>query len=187
MRILFCCPVVVDPRLGVPKHYLELAESFRRLGWDATVVGPETMACGPPDPLIYSSRLRDYLRDQAFRYDVVEFDVSHLPYPREEFSRRTLLVARCMILFHHFRTTPIPPLPRLRSRVGHLLLAGSRRREIDDLIDRTNRTVREADMTVVSNDRDAGALLRDGADPNRLAVFPLGLTAARRRHEKGSS
>jgi glycosyltransferase involved in cell wall biosynthesis len=184
VRILFCCPAPVDARLGVAKHYLELAESFRRIGWDATVVGPDEVDGGHPGsagPAAESSRLRAYLRDQAARYDVVEFDISRLPYPRDDFSPQTLLVARCMILAHHFRTTPIPPLPRLRSRVGHLLMARDRRRAMDNLIDRANRTVREADLTVVSNDRDAAVLVQDGADPTRLAVFPLGLTVARRR------
>ncbi len=183
-RILFCCPVPVDPRRGIPKHYLELAESFRAIGWDATVVGSDELGGerpAPTDPAAYSTRLHDYLRDQAGRFDVVEFDLSHLPFPRADFDRRTLMVARCMLLEHHFRATPIPPLPRLRSRVGHLLLGRRRQQALDDRIDRANRTAREADLTMVSNDRDAAVLIRDGANPDRLTIFPLGLTAARRR------
>jgi glycosyltransferase involved in cell wall biosynthesis len=45
----------------------------------------------------------------------------------------------------------------------------------------TDTTVRHADLTVVSNDRDATALIGHGADPDRIAVSPLGLTAGRRR------
>jgi len=49
------------------------------------------------------------------------------------------------------------------------------------VVAQTDATVRQADLTVVSNDRDATALARNGADPGRIAVLPPGMTAERRR------
>ena len=40
------------------------------------------------------------------------------------------------------------------------------------VLDQTDATVRQADLTVVSNDRDAVVLARHGADPNRIVGFP---------------
>ena len=39
-RILFCSPVPLDPRLGMGKHWMELADSFPRAG----VGGPRRRA-----------------------------------------------------------------------------------------------------------------------------------------------
>ena len=47
------------------------------------------------------------------------------------------------------------------------------------IVDQTDATVRHADLTVVSNDRDADALVNNGADRNRIAILPLGLTPLR--------
>ena len=47
------------------------------------------------------------------------------------------------------------------------------------IVGQTDATVRHADLTVVSNDRDADALVNNGADRNRIAILPLGLTPVR--------
>ena len=52
--------------------------------------------------------LRDFLRRSAADYDVVEYDHTYLPYPRSDFPRGPLFVARCVLLHHHFLTTPFP-------------------------------------------------------------------------------
>jgi glycosyltransferase involved in cell wall biosynthesis len=48
-------------------------------------------------------------------------------------------------------------------------------------VGQTDATVRHADLVIVSNDRDAAVLVRNGADPDRIAVLPLGLTSQRLR------
>ena len=112
-----------DPRLGMGKHYLELADSFRGLGWEAHAVGPDEIAGGPTRVTLetFPSVLRDFLRRTAAGYDVVEYDHAYLPFPRSDFPPGPLFVARCMLLHHHFLTTPVPPVPRLRSWLGHAL------------------------------------------------------------------
>lgn len=182
-RILFCSQVPLDPRLGMGKHWLEMAESFRGLGWEARVVGPDEIAGGPTgaSPESFPSVLRDYLRCNASNYDVVEYDHAYLPFPRSEFPPGPLFVARCMLLHHHFISTKIPAIPGLWPGIRHALNAGRRRRRLERIVAQTDATVRHADLTVVSNDRDAAALVRNGADPSRIAVLPLGLTSGRLR------
>ena len=82
-----------------------------------------------------------------------------------------------MLLHHHFLTIPLPPAPGLWSGLRHTLNAGRRRRRLERVVAQTDATVRHADLTIVSNDRDAAALVRNVADPDRIAVLPLGLTS----------
>ncbi len=182
-RILFCSPVPVDPRLGMAKLCLELAESLRGVGWETHAVGPDEIAGGPTlaSPETFPTALRDYLRRNAAGYDVIEYDHAYLPYPRSDFAPGPLFVARCMLLHHHFLTTPLPPAPGLQSWLRHALNARRRRRWLTRVVAQTDATVRHADLTIVSNDRDAAALVRNGADPDRIAVLPLGLTSQRLR------
>ncbi|MBV8129443.1 MAG: glycosyltransferase family 4 protein [Planctomycetaceae bacterium] len=183
MRILFCSPVPLDPRLGMGKHWLELADSLRGLGWETHAVGPDEIAGGPTlaSPETFSTALRDYLRRNAAGYDVIEYDHAYLPFPRSEFPSGPLFVARCMLLAHHFLTDPVPPQPGLWRGLRHILSAGGRRRRVEWIVGQTDATVRHTDLTIVSNDRDAAALVRNGADPDRIAVLPLGLTSQRLR------
>ena len=183
MRILFCSQVPLDPRLGMGKHWLELAESFRGLGWEAQAVGPDQIAGGQIRVTLetFPPILRDFLRRSAAAYDVVEYDHAYLPYPRSDFPVGPLFVARCMLLHHHFLTTPLPPVPGLRSWLRRPFTARRWHRWLEQKVAQTDTTVRHADLTVVSNDRDAAALVRNGADTGRIAVLPLGLTSERRR------
>ena len=179
MRILFCSPVPLDPRLGMGKHWLELADSLRGIGWETHAVGPDEIAGGPTlaPPETFPTALRDYLRRTAAGYDVIEYDHAYLPFPRSEFPSGPLFVARCMLLHHHFLTTPLPPAPGLQSWLRHALNARRRRRWLTRVVAQTDATVRHADLTIVSNDRDAAALVRNGADPDRIALLPPGLTS----------
>ena len=182
-RILFCSQVPLDLWLGTTRHWNELADCFRGLGWEAHLVGPNEIAGGPARVTLetFPQVLRDFLRRAAAGYDVVEYDHAFLPYPRSEFPRGPLLVARCMLLHHHFLTTPLPPAPGIQSWLRHSLNARRRRRRLTRVVAQTDATVRQADLTVVCNDRDAIALARNGADPERIAVLPVGMTAGRLR------
>ena len=146
-------------------------------------MGPDEIA-GRPIRLsveTFPRVLRDFLRRNAASYDVVEYDHAYLPFPRSDFPPGPLFVARCMLLRHHFLTTPLPPAPGLQSRLRHCLNARRRRRWLTRVLDQTDATVRQADLTMVSNDRDATVLVSGGADPDRIAILPLGMTADRRR------
>src|SRR5262245_28659711 len=101
MRILLCCPTPVTARLGASKVYIEAAEGFRRLGWEATVVGPEEIGEGPAGDLFTQPfRLRGYLRRRASDFDVIEYEHHQLPFSRADFPSRPLFVARSVLLAH---------------------------------------------------------------------------------------
>jgi glycosyltransferase involved in cell wall biosynthesis len=181
-RILLCCNVPLDPRKGSPKHFLELADAFRLQGWEAAAVGPEV--CGPGHRACESAEcrrlFRDYLRREASRWDVVQYDYLTLPFPRSDFPPGTLMVAMSTLLVHNLEAAAIPPRPRWKSRVAHLLLRRSRRRQLRDMVLRADETIGAADLTVVSTERDATLLAVHGHRRDRIVVVPLGIANDRR-------
>jgi glycosyltransferase involved in cell wall biosynthesis len=182
-RILFCSSVRLDPRLGMGKRWLELAAAFRQLDWEAQIAGPDQVAGGPirVSQETFPPVLRNFVRHNAAGYDVGEYDHAYLPYSRSDFPPEPLFVARCMLLHHHFLNEPLPPPPGPRSSLQHAFKTRRRRRWLARAVAQTGATVRQADLTAVSNGRDAIALAFHGAEPTRIVVSPPGITSQRLR------
>ncbi len=178
MRILLCSPVTLDRRLGAAKVYCEVADGFQQQGWSSTLIGPEAIGV-ETNTSEYSQRLREYLRHNASQYDVVEYEHTALPYARSEFPPDTLMVARSVLLIHHLLTISIPPRPRIRARLGRLLLGRLRRRKIRQQVALSTRTCQEADLVNVSNFDDLAELNRHGIPSGKVVVLPYALSKDR--------
>ena len=181
-RILFCCNIPLDPRMGSSKQFIELTQAFRLQGWEAAVVGPEAWAPGHRtwDSAESRSLLRDYLRREASRWDVVQYDYLTLPFPRSDFPPDTMMVAMSTLLVHNLEPAAIPPRPRWKSWIANLLYGRRRLRQLRDMVLRADETIGAADLTVVSTERDATLLAAHGHRRDRIVVVPLGITKARR-------
>ena len=185
MKILFCSHTALTKELGAPKVLMELAEALREISCDCTLLGPaelksDTYVDRAYKGESYNQALRDYLREHADRYDVVDYGHEYLPYPRSEFPRRPLFVARSVLLVHHLQTIRIPVTPTLRSALGRLIYGKARMTERDGRVERATKTVQAADLVNVSNHDDQAELLRRGIPAGKIAVIPFGLTRERR-------
>jgi glycosyltransferase involved in cell wall biosynthesis len=184
-RILFCSHVTVTKTLGSPKVLAEVAEGMTRQGWDCTILGPEDIFRAEPShgssPAHFGESLRRYLSKHASGFDVVDYDHTRLPFPRDEFAPQTLMVARSVLLLRHLLKTRIPHGPTLRQRVGSVLF----RRRTEDRNHRVwvtaaQRTLQEADLVNVSNRHDRRELIDSGIDPSKIVVLPYGIGRDRR-------
>jgi glycosyltransferase involved in cell wall biosynthesis len=175
--------VTVTPEWGAAKVYIESAEALRRLGWDVTLVGPETIAPGQWYQSATAERprfLAQYLADRAKDFDVIDFDHVYLPFPRTDFPARTLMVARSVLLAQFFTKIPIPPRPGLRRWFGQWIFGRSRRRAFEQSAAMAMRTCESADLLNLCNNDEAAELQKRGLPADKMIVLPFGLTAARR-------
>jgi glycosyltransferase involved in cell wall biosynthesis len=170
--------------LGAPKVLIELAEALRELGHGVDIA--QVPARGGAFRRDFSAAptmttlARELIQDCAPNYDVVEYDHELLPFPRVDFDRQVLMVARSVLLVHHLETLSIPRPRTLRAAAGRLLKGTKRRTVQTSRIKHATETVREADLVNVSNHRDKNELVRRGFDAARIVVLPFGLSSARR-------
>lgn len=177
MKILFVSHTYLRKDLGASKVVLEVGEEMQRLGWECDYLSMAELAPGgtASGNEGYANALRAYLREHAGEYDVVDYDHNCLPFPRSEFAARTLMVARSVLLAHHFDEIPIPVERSWKAQLHARLYR--RREEVrkELIIGRAQRTLLEADLVNVANDHDRELLVRKGIPADRIAVFPYGL------------
>lgn len=185
MRILLCSHDPLDRRLGAPKVLIELADALGAAGASVDLVQPSDF--GAPvgqdadSRIKLIHRLREFLQHRAPDYDVLDYDHVDLPFERDHFDPRALLVARSVLLAHHLESIDIPQ-PRTARALAGRVLHGRRRRELaTQHIEYATRTIHAADLVNVSNDHDKAELLRRGIDPDKIVVLPFGLADKRRR------
>lgn len=186
MRILFCSHNPLDSRLGAPKAVIELADELEKIGWQCRLASDEEicpgirrLGMGIRSDRAFCRALSHFLEKNAKDFDVVDYDHRLLPYPRRRFAPSTLLVARVPLLVHHFERIAIPRVLGVRPILGLLVKGPYRRLEVRLILARANRTLENADLINVSNDRDRVELVSQGFDPGKIDVLPLGLTQAR--------
>jgi glycosyltransferase involved in cell wall biosynthesis len=182
MKVLFCSQTQLSRELGASKVLIELAEEMGPLGWECEFLAPADLipASSHNGDKPYHHYLYEHLREVAGRFDVVDYDHHHLPYPRRDFPAGTLLVARSVLLGHHFDRIAIPRDKNLRARIHHLLKdrGGAIKRRRDRHLPRL--TVREADLVNVANHDDRLELVRCGTPEEKITVIPYGISRRRR-------
>lgn len=182
MRILFCSPTHLSKELGASKVLIELAEELEQLGWRCKMLSPTDLVpnqrrTGNGE---YRKHLRQYLHEHASEFDIVEYDHSHLPFPRCEFNPRTLFVARSVLLTHHFSTITIPADKNLKAKIRSLIHERNRAVRHRQGVMRGQVTFNEADLINVANLDDQTELIRCGMPKDKIIVIPYGISRSRR-------
>ncbi|MEH1847238.1 MAG: glycosyltransferase family 4 protein [Nostoc sp.] len=186
MKILLCSPIVPSKELGMSKVLIELSEELQGLGWlckllSPTDICPEILSyTGIKYQQYYAEALKNYLQQNASKYDVIDYDHVYLPYLREKFSNSTLFVARSSLLVHHYENFPIPIQNNLKEKISNFIHRISRKAMVQGWIRDAMLTILEADLINVSNDDDQIELVRRGIPPEKIAVVPYGISRNRR-------
>jgi glycosyltransferase involved in cell wall biosynthesis len=182
MRILLVSDAHLSRELGASKVVIELAEELERLGWTCRLSSlPELTGTGSIEGDNRARALRAHLQAHAADYDVVDFGYGQLPFPRGDFAPTILLVARSVLLHHHFDNIKIPIDPTWKARVHKLVFGHRERLQHRMYLKSTDRTLAEADLVNVSNDDDETLLVRRGVPKSKIVVLPYGLTTDRQR------
>ena len=185
MRILFCSHNPLDPTLGAPKVLMELAGAMESLGWQCSLASDEDIAPGIGRSRgirkmrAFAEALREFIKRNAAAYDVVDYEHVYLPYAREEFCDRTLMVARSVLLAHHFARSRLPRYRRMRSYVGRAVRGPRRYLELKYTFRQADLSLRSCDLINVSNEEDRRELEARGIGKGKTAVIPYGLSRAR--------
>jgi glycosyltransferase involved in cell wall biosynthesis len=181
MRILLISVAPLRKELGASKVLIELAEELERLDWHCQLSSiPELLGRNATEGDFQGAEaLRSYLHKHASDYDVVDYGLGYLPFPRTEFAANTLFVERSVLLIHHFDDIKLPTYRTWKAR-AHALVYGrrtsARHREI---VDRVDRSLAGADLVNVSNDDDKAILIRAGVPKDKIVVIPYGLSLER--------
>lgn len=185
-KILYCCPYKIDPTLGGAKVYIEAAKSLENQGWQVKLISPDELGHGELSNLPemiklerYAKALDQYLKVHSGEYDVVEYEHLYLPYPRENYSSQTLMIARSILLTHQFTTFKTPTFNTLRGIIGRLFKGAKRQKELKYKIEQANSTLENADLISVPNNDDKKLLEKFGIPSSKILVLPYGLTPER--------
>ncbi len=180
MKILFVSQNSLLRTAGTPKVLIELAESMSQIGWQPTLIQPSDLGMSPITRIEeherFCTRLADYLKQNAARFDAIDYDHAYLPFPRSDFSSQLLMVARSALLTFHLRGYPVPLAPGPKAAAKRALRFFKNRREINSHLSRAEKTLREADLINLNNTYDKQTLIRLSFPADKIAVIALGLS-----------
>ena len=183
MKILFYTPFPPAKETGACKVVLELAEEMELLGWECKVIGPPEVAAALSShhqSLSPNERLRQYLIENAEKYDVVDYEHPHLPFPRSDFSRHPLFVARSVMLLHHIEQYAVPVGKGLKSKIGQLVKGKERAQRLRQAISECFYTIQQADLVNLCNDDEKETIISLGISADKIVVLPFGISRTRR-------
>ena len=196
MKILFCTTTRKTKSLGGTKVVVELSEELERLGWEIDFITPSELLGENYHNLttkkfqkFYLDSLRDYLKKYAMNYDIIDYDHGCLPYSRLEFPASTLMVARSVLLGHHFKPEIVKillqPKRNWKSELKFSLKQFLQIHKFDIIQSEKNikiahHTCIEADLVNVSNEDDKLELIKSGISEEKICVIPFGISRFRR-------
>ena len=131
LKILLCSHNPLKRELGAPKVLIEIGEELRKINWQVEYVTVRDLGMehttGLANQRLFADRLRGYLQRHASEFDVADYEHEYLPYPRADFSERTLMVTRSVLLIHHFERIRFRGPPGFPQWIRGLVRSRSRR------------------------------------------------------------
>ncbi len=99
LKILMIVPLPWQHNLGGVRPQFELAEEFRKLGHTVEKFSYEDAFPQPQSRFQqltcnFSLKVKEFIRQNAYRFDIIEANQADLPFSKEELGFTGLLVAR---------------------------------------------------------------------------------------------
>jgi len=185
MKVLLCSPLPPTKELGGAKVYVELQEALQKIGVEADLITPIDVCPefyqlrGENQIMAYANALKSHIQVNARKYDVIDLDYHYLPFQREDFLNPPILVARSVLLIQHLLTTQIPKPNNFKNFISTLLNAKKNQKTLNELVNRSEKSIRACDYLTVSNPQDKALLVRRGFDENKITVCPYGISEER--------
>jgi len=155
---------------------MELAESMEAYGWEYTMMAAPNFG---DDKKQAGSNIGAYLKDNAQKYDVIDYDYKFGYFQRKRIHRSTLLVARAQLLLHHYVYSPCPPLavdPLVMQTLKYQVDKFRKWRTLPGL----DRNLSEADLVSVLNRQAKHDLIKRGISSQKIVVLPNGMNSENR-------
>lgn len=176
-------PVTGPSLLGVSRVMQGVAVSLRRLGHEVTLIGPEELGLPSDaswgDLRVLAEAARAFVRARGGDHDVVDFNEDLLPFPRSDFPRSTLLVARTALLAQWLDELRPPRRHTLRTIAADVRYFRKVRARQRTLVGEAFAGLRSADRINVPNEHDRDLLVRRGLPAQKIFVLPYALAEER--------
>lgn len=178
LKILMCCHLPLDPKLGGAKVYLENAEAYEADGHQVTLLGIDEFGEKLSNQTLetrlekFPNLLKNYLEREARNFDVVEYEYLYLPFPKPENAKKTTFVARSVLLEYHLLDFDLPKLKR--NPFKGFLSDIKQRNLLKGRLDQAKKTLENADFINVPNQLDKKRLIKEGFKEEKIIVSPYG-------------
>jgi glycosyltransferase involved in cell wall biosynthesis len=184
LRILAVINIPWDPRLGAARVWIELAEEWMKAGHtvetfcltDAFSAPTNSRVVSVLRQLWFPRRAAHFIRRHADRFDVIDFLIGTLPFPKKNLRFKGLLVARSVGLFRLYDEFtrrsrdrwPDQPEGKLLGRFFYKVAARLFRHAAE-------RSIHTCDLINVPNENEAQDLDQHFPAHRPVTVQPYGL------------
>jgi glycosyltransferase involved in cell wall biosynthesis len=184
LRILAIVNLPWDPRLGAARVWIELSEEWRKAGHivekfcltDAFPKPTSSRALSAMRQAMFPARAAAFVRQNAQRFDVIDCLIGTLPFAKESFGFRGLVVGRSIGLYRLYERFdllsrerwPNQPRGRLFGSLFHKLRARQLRKNADEAI-------RRCDLLNLPNENELEELEKNIRIPRPAIIEPYGL------------
>lgn len=178
LRILMCCHLPLDPKLGGAKVYIENAKAYENHGHQVTLLGiddlGEKFSHLPLEERLkrYPLKLREYLQENSSKFNIVEYEYLYHPFLKPISAEKTIFVARSVLLEFHLldfklpQINNLPPLSWMKALKQKYLLRRRLRQGV--------KTINYSDLVNVPNEKDKERLIIEGISEEKIIVSPYG-------------
>lgn len=174
--------------MGIPKVFFDFKKEYEQIGhhvdtlsfYDLYPKGQNKLAriFGPTFPEL----ILEYLKRNAYKYDVIDANFECVPYPKEAFNYNGLLLFRSHGLPQVYEIyEKLPPYKtvfdehyknlKIKTRFGNIYRSLDRKVGLKEL----NASIEYADIVHALNTHEYNFLLEDGVPREKLITLPNGL------------